>query len=154
MKVKVVKARASDVKAISEIEKVCFSVPWSYEMLYSDIVNSIVADYFIAKDHQGCILGFCGMFDVAGEAHITNIAVLPEQRGRGIAGEMVAAMIKNATINGCEAITLEVRVSNQAAIRLYRKFGFVTEGIRKRYYSDNGEDAFIMWLNFGEKRLY
>lgn len=148
MKVKIVRAKASDVSAISEIESACFAVPWSFEMLYSDIVDSVVADYFAARDEHGKILGFCGMYDVAEEAHITNIAVLPDYRGRGIAGQLVAAMIKNAQAHGCRAVTLEVRVGNEAAIRLYRRYGFVTEGMRKRYYSDNGEDALIMWLNF------
>ncbi len=154
MKIKITRAKASDVDAISEIEKACFAVPWSYEMLHSDIVDSIVADYFVAKDEQGRALGFCGMYDVAEEAHITNIGVLPQYRGRGIAGQLVATMIKNAEAHGCQAITLEVRVGNEPAIRLYRKYGFVTEGIRKHYYGVNGEDAFIMWLNFGSKRTF
>jgi len=154
VKTKILRAKASDVDAIWEIEKICFAVPWSLEMLHSDIVDSIVADYFVAKDEQGRILGFCGMYDVAEEAHVTNIAVMPQYRGRGIAGQLVAAMIKNAEAHGCQAITLEVRVGNEAAIRLYRKYGFVTEGIRKHYYSDNGEDAFIMWLNFYGNRRF
>ena len=83
MKVKIMKAKASDVEAISVIENICFSVPWSIEMLRSDIVNSIVAEYFVAKDHQGRVLGFCGMYDVAEEAHVPNLAVLPQFRGRG-----------------------------------------------------------------------
>jgi len=147
-----VKATALDVEAISEIENICFAVPWSIEMLRSDIVDSIVADYFVAKDQQGRILGFCGMYDVAEEAHVTNIAVLPQFRGRGVASELVAAMIKNAQAHGCQGITLEVRVGNTSAIRLYRKHGFVTEGKRKGYYSDSGEDALIMWLVFNGKR--
>ena len=61
-------------------------------------------------------------------------------------------MIKKAQVHGCQGITLEVRMGNESAIRLYRKHGFVTEGIRKGYYSDNGEDALIMWLNFSGKR--
>ncbi len=154
MKVKISKAKASDVGVISEIEKICFTVPWSYEMLRSDIVDSVVADYFTAKDEQGKMLGFSGMYDVAEEAHITNIAVLPLYRGRGIAGQLVAAMIKNAVMHGCQAVTLEVRIGNEPAIRLYRRHGFVTEGIRKHYYSDNGEDALIMWLNFGGGRKF
>lgn len=154
MRVKVERAKASDVEAISAIENICFAVPWSYDMLYSDIVDSVMADYFTAKDEHGELLGFCGMYDVAEEAHITNIAVLPHLRGQGIAGQLVAAMINNAEKHGCQAITLEVRKGNTPAIHLYQKFGFVTEGLRKGYYSDNGEDALIMWLDFVEERKF
>ena len=154
MKVKIQRATKLDVEAIAVIENQCFTVPWSYEMLYSDIVNSVVADYFVAKDETDVVVGFCGMYDVAEEAHVTNIAVLPQFRGLGIAGQLVAAMIANAKAHGCQAMTLEVRRSNAPAIHLYEKYGFVTEGIRKGYYSDNGEDAFIMWLDFYDYRAF
>jgi len=146
--VMIYKAKKEDVSAIHDIEKKCFSNPWTFNMLYSDIVNNVITEYFVARDKCGNTVGFSGMYMVVSEAHITNIAVLSEKRNKGIACRLVSAMIKQAERAKCEGVTLEVRVSNEAAINLYQKFGFKIEGIRKAYYTDNGEDAYIMWLNF------
>ena len=80
------------------------------------------------------------------EAHITNVAVLPEYRKQGIGEKMMREILRIAKEHGAVAMTLEVRPSNAPALALYHKFGFVSEGIRKQYYEDNGEDAIIMWL--------
>ena len=85
------------------------------------------------------------MWLVLDEGHITNIAVHPDYRGRGIGEKLVLAMLELARNSGIAGVTLEVRVSNNAAKKLYNKLGFVDSGIRKGYYSDTGEDAVIMW---------
>ena len=91
------------------------------------------------------LAGFAGMWIMYDEAHITTIAVDPDYRGQGLGELLLVAMINEALRRGATWITLEVRVSNDLAQRLYRKYGFIVQGTRRRYYSDNGEDAYIMW---------
>jgi ribosomal-protein-alanine N-acetyltransferase len=91
------------------------------------------------------LAGFAGMWIMYDEAHITTIAVDPDYRGQGLGELLLVAMIDEALRRGATWITLEVRVSNDLAQRLYRKYGFIVQGTRRRYYSDNGEDAYIMW---------
>ena len=91
------------------------------------------------------IIGFAGMWVLYDEAHLTTIGVEPAFRGRGLGELLLGAMFDEAVRRGANWLTLEVRVSNEAAQSLYRKYGFTVQGTRKRYYSDNNEDALIMW---------
>jgi [ribosomal protein S18]-alanine N-acetyltransferase len=91
------------------------------------------------------VAGFAGMWTVFDEAHITTIGVDPLYRGRGFGELLVLALIDEAVRRGATWLTLEVRVSNGIAQDLYRKYGFAVQGTRRRYYSDNGEDAYVMW---------
>lgn len=91
------------------------------------------------------IIGFAGMWILLDEAHITTIGVAPEYRGRGLGEMLLIDLFEEALRRGAEWVTLEVRVSNETAQSLYHKYGFTRQGIRRRYYSDNGEDAYIMW---------
>jgi len=91
------------------------------------------------------IVGFSGMWNLYDEAHITTIGVLPEMRGRGLGELLLVAMFDEAIRRRANWLTLEVRVTNHSAQALYRKYGFSIQGRRARYYSDNNEDAFIMW---------
>ena len=91
------------------------------------------------------IVGFAGMWTVFDEAHITTIGVEPEHRGHGLGELLLVALADEAVRRGAEWLTLEVRVSNEPAQGLYHKYGFSVQGVRKRYYSDNNEDAYIMW---------
>jgi [ribosomal protein S18]-alanine N-acetyltransferase len=148
MKVSIYPATEKDVSGIFSVEKKCFTLPWSLESIYSDVVSSKITNYFVAKTVEGNIIGFGGMYSIAGETHITNIAVLPTCRKCGIGAMLVSSLINKAQQNESFGITLEVRVSNKPAILTYQKFGFAIEGLRKNYYQDNNEDAYIMWLNF------
>ena len=145
---RIVVATNSDVDDIYDVETLCFDDPWSKQSIYSDVVNSKISKYFVARDEDRNILGFCGMYSVLNESHITNMAVLPQYRKLGIGSMLILRMIKECQIAGSFGLTLEVRVSNIAAIKAYEKFGFVVEGIRKNYYQNNNEDALIMWLLF------
>ena len=98
-----------------------------------------------AEPNAPRIVGFAGMWTMFDEAHITTIGVEPEQRGRGLGELLLVALADEAIRRGAEWMTLEVRVSNEQAQGLYRKYGFSVQGVRKRYYSDNNEDAYIMW---------
>lgn len=131
-----------DVPEIAALEKVCFKVPWS-EKSFRDEMSNKLAIYRVAKDNGKCI-GYAGFWNVSGEGGITNVAVLPEYRRQGIGSMLIAEMIKTAEALKLDLLTLEVRKSNTAAQGLYSKFDFEIIGERKRYYSDNGEDAFIM----------
>jgi ribosomal-protein-alanine N-acetyltransferase len=95
-------------------------------------------------DHGGRILGYAGMWLMVDEAHITTIAVRHEWRGRGLGELLLASLIESAMEDDAQRMTLEVRVSNETAQNLYRKYGFHQEGVRPRYYSDDNEDAYIM----------
>ena len=139
------KAEAKDVLAIEEIEKQCFTVPWSYESLYQDIVENKLAFYIVAELAAGQICGYVGIWKIFDEGHITNVAVEPEYRRKHIARAMLEALMEVTAEAGIERYTLEVRASNEPAIRLYEGLGFKSEGIRPGYYEDNGEDAIIMW---------
>ena len=115
--------------------------------LFHDEMQNKLAVYFVAKDNGKCI-GYAGFWNVSGEGDITNVAVLPEYRKNGIGSMLISEMIKTAITLKLELLTLEVRKSNIAAQGLYKKYGFDIIGERKRYYSDNGEDAWIMTKSF------
>lgn len=91
------------------------------------------------------IIGFAGMWILFDEAHITTIGVHPDYRGLGLGEYLIVELFVEAMRRGAEMMTLEVRVSNESAQALYQKYGFTRQGLRRRYYSDNGEDAYIMW---------
>lgn len=123
-----------------------FPIAWSRESFEKELLN-IFAKYFVAvKD--GRVLGYGGMWIIIDEAHITNIAVHPNYRGKGLGDNILKAMIQQCKSQRVTAMTLEVRSSNEPAKNLYKKYGFREEGIRKAYYEDNHEDALIMWKYF------
>lgn len=135
-----------DINSISdvlEISTLSFPVPWSETSLLGELKNPL-AKYLVAKDNNK-IIGFMGVWLIVDEGHITNIAVHPNYRGYGIGDLLIDGIINLCKNNNCIALTLEVRLSNIIAQNLYKKHGFIEEGIRKKYYEDNGEDAVIMW---------
>lgn len=138
--------RHQDALEISIIEKDSFSMPWSQ----SDIEALLTHDYckYIVCEIDGKIAGMCGLTDICNEGNIDNVVVAKEFRGMGIATAMLEALIEKGRNDGIIAFTLEVRVSNLVAIHLYEKLGFVSEGIRPRFYERPIEDAMIMWLRY------
>ena len=137
-------ASGADIPAMVDIENRSFARPNSEDMFRREIEENPDMDYAIAEI-DGKMAGFAGLWRVAGEGHINNVVVAPEYRGRGVGTEIINKLTDDARKAGIKEFTLEVRVSNRAAIGLYEKFGFKKEGIRKGYYQDNGEDALIMW---------
>lgn len=133
----------SDIPAVSEIEKRSFSLPWS-EKSFEESIGLSHAIFLVAEKKQQ-ILGYCGMYQVFDEGDITNIAVLPEYRGMGIAGRLLETLFGYSVEKGIADITLEVRESNESAIHLYEKYGFERVGIRKNFYEKPVEHAVIMW---------
>ena len=137
-----------DTKQLAELDKVCFAVPWS-EQAFIDETENELANYIIAEDN-GTVIGYVGYWKVVDEGHITNIAVSPDYRRKGIASEMLSRIIKAAYDDNLYLLTLEVRKSNIAAQKLYEKFGFEPLGERKNYYHLPTEDAVIMTLMLGD----
>ena len=135
-----------DLDAVMEIEHESFTIPWSREAFINEIQQNHLSTYIVMEDDQR-VVGYCGVWLVVDEAHITNVAVLPSYRGLGLGEGLMRKIMDIAKEVGARVMTLEVRVSNQAAQHLYRKLGFQDGGIRKRYYSDNQEDALVMWVN-------
>lgn len=129
---------------VAEIEKLSFASPWSTEAFEAELVNP-AARYIIALN-EGDVIGYCGYWRIFDEAHITNVAIRPADRGKGFGRAMTEELIRFAKAEGVRSMTLEVRVSNLKAQNLYKSLGFVGVGVRPRYYEDNNEDALIMWL--------
>ncbi|PTL37420.1 ribosomal protein S18-alanine N-acetyltransferase [Alkalicoccus saliphilus] len=134
-----------DIDGVMEVEAESFTTPWTREAFHQEIKKNQFAYYFIAES-GGKVIGYCGLWVIVGDAHITNIAVHPEARRMGVGEGLMEAAVKMARMLGADTLSLEVRVSNEPAQTLYRKFGFENGGIRKRYYTDNNEDALVMWV--------
>lgn len=134
---------AADVEASSVIEREAFSMPWSA----ADFLEMVEADYasYYVAELNGEIVGCCGIRRLADEGEITNVAVKAGYRKKGIAFSMMRYMLENAEKSGIGDCTLEVRVSNYPAIKLYEKLGFKGEGVRPKFYERPAEDALIMW---------
>ncbi len=135
--------RYDDLDQITEIERICFSLPWSKGSFEKELHNELA--YYQCAEESGKIMGYMGMWRILDECHITNVAVLPEYRKRGIASMLINKMVEICKCSEIQSMTLEVRESNMPAINLYEKFDFVSAGKRPRYYSKPVEDAIIMW---------
>lgn len=145
---KIRRALFEDVDALAMLEERCFTTPWSKVALGVELSVNDTARYLVVED-KGQIIGYGGMWVIVDEAHITNVAVLSEYRGRGVGQKLVTSLLNLAKKENCVAATLEVRVGNIVARRLYEKNGFVPVGIRPKYYTDTNEDALIMWCRLG-----
>jgi ribosomal-protein-alanine N-acetyltransferase len=126
------------------IEQESFSDPWSLGQFIAEL-GKAEADWLIALD-DGVVVGYAGLQMMVDEAHITNLAVAPAVRGRGVGAALLARALEGASARGARLVTLEVRESNTEAEHLYRRYGFKAVGRRPRYYADTGEDALIMSL--------
>lgn len=141
------KMTPDDVEAVYAIELATFPSPWSLDSFHYEMRENQFAHYTVAVNDRGQIIGFCGMWIVIDSAQITNVAVSSEARGLGIGEALMREAMKVAKEGGADIMSLEVRVTNTVAQNLYRKLEFQDGGIRKGYYTDNGEDALVMWVN-------
>lgn len=135
--------KLKDIPNVAELERECFSMPWSERSLLKEVDNQ--DSLFLVKEQKGKVVGYVGMYYVYPEGDITNVAVAKDYRGKGIATELLEQAFLIAGTREITEFTLEVRVSNTAAIRLYERLGFKEEGIRKNFYDNPEEDAVIMW---------
>ena len=133
---------SNHVPQIAALEKLCFSDPWSEGSIAAELNNPLSC--WLVAEHEGAVLGYIGSQSVCGEADMMNVAVHPEHRRKGIAEALVTALIQTLRRNDVMSLTLEVRISNEPAKKLYEKLGFLQAGCRKNYYRHPKEDALIL----------
>lgn len=136
-----------DILDVLDVGNLSLREAWTLESLKKELQNPLAKYIVISSDSK--VIAFAGLWIVAGEGQITNIAVHPNCRGKGLGNKLMEALINNMNTWNCNSLTLEVRNSNIIAKKLYSKYGFIEEGIRKNYYHNNDgtkEDAIIMWL--------
>ena len=138
------------IDEIEELEKLCFSLPWSRQALISQLPDDMHM-FIAALDDDGRVLGYVGMMYVLDEGYISNVAVSPEHRRLGIADSLINALVEKANKKELSFVTLEVRESNLAAQMLYEKHGFTEVGRRRNYYVRPTEDAILMTRFLGEE---
>ncbi|WP_243155152.1 ribosomal protein S18-alanine N-acetyltransferase [Romboutsia sp. CE17] len=140
--------KVDDIDGVFEVEKNCFEDYWSKDSFKKELSNNL-AKYLVAKV-DGKVAGYVGIWFVVDEGHITNVAVHEDYRGQKIGDQLIKELVQVCKDNNIVSMTLEVRTSNTVAQNLYRKYGFKMAGIRKEYYSNNKEDAIIMWNDIKE----
>lgn len=154
--------REEDIPQVVEIEKIAFSRPWTKSIFKAALLLPYAAYYVAVEESSGKdagdktgdntednipdkVVGMCGVKKIFEEGDISNVAVHPAYRGRGISRKMLEILMSEARADGVQAFTLEVRAGNEVAVNLYESLGFRTEGVRPRFYDDPVEDGLIMW---------
>ncbi|MCF8566356.1 ribosomal protein S18-alanine N-acetyltransferase [Alicyclobacillus tolerans] len=143
---KIRKMTLSDLDGVLEVEHRSFTAPWSRQAFLRELVDNQFARYIVADDVSR-VIGYAGVWLILDEGHVTNIAVDPDYRGQHLGELLLRSLMTICLARGIKRMTLEVRVSNHVAKALYEKLGFVGVGVRKGYYTDNREDALIMWTD-------
>lgn len=146
MHVRILPMTADHLDAVAALERICFSDPWSRQLLASELDNDLSA-FLVALDDAGQVAGYAGLQVILDEGTITDIAVRPDCRRRGVASQLLKVFLDFARGNRLAFLTLEVRASNYDAIALYGSRGFRSAGRRKNYYEHPREDAIIMTLD-------
>lgn len=141
--VKIRRLQGADVEPVSVLEAKAFSMPWSAKD-FAQLVEDEKSLYLVAE-LEGEIVGCCGVTNICGDGDVNNVVVAMEHQGKGIAQALMQELLIQGKAMGIENFTLEVRVSNAPAIHVYEKLGFVSAGIRPRFYEKPVEDAVIMW---------
>ena len=131
----------ADIPQIAELERICFSDPWSEQTLRDSLVNPLYR--FVAVKDGARVLGYAGMFLTIPEAQIANIAVTPDARRQGLGRLLVRGLVREAEEAGAQVVFLEVREHNAGAIALYEQEGFIRVGMRKNYYDNPVENGFV-----------
>jgi [ribosomal protein S18]-alanine N-acetyltransferase len=134
----------SDISEVVRIERASFSTTWPSNAFYNELATNKLAHYFVGRVN-GRLIAYGGIWVIFEDSHITTIAVDPAYRGRRYGELMLAHLLDEGIARNAAWMTLEVRESNAAAQQLYRKYGFTIVSTRKGYYSDNNEDALVMW---------
>ncbi len=136
-----------DLPAVMDIDRLSFPLPWPEKSYHYELLENPASHMLVAAEpapHGSRPVGFVGFWQIVDEAHISTLAVHPDCRRGGLGADLLSAALDLATQLGSDLATLEVRVSNEAAVNLYHKFGFRVVGRRPRYYRDNDEDALLM----------
>jgi ribosomal-protein-alanine N-acetyltransferase len=134
-----------DIDGVLAVEQQSFKTPWSRDGFVNEMNNDLC--YYLVLVEEGKIIGYAGMWLIVDEAHVTNVAVLSEYRGKKLGEKLMSALMEHAKNRGALRMTLEVRASNLVAQGLYEKLGFSSQGRRRNYYTDTQEDALVMWCD-------
>ena len=134
------------LRHVHSIDIKVYPRPWSLALWRQEIAMLDTRHYIVAESDGG-VIGHAGIMYVMNEGHVTTVAVDPQWQGRSIATRLMSALCHHALTRKTSALTLEVRVGNERAIALYRRFGFAPAGVRKNYYSEINEDALVMWAH-------
>lgn len=134
-----------DLEGVLFVESESFTNPWTKEMYAWELQNRAVCHIFVVRTPDQPVIGFCAFWLVVDEIHINNVAILPGMRGQGIGTVLMQRVLEEARDLGAQRATLEVRVSNEGARRLYERLGFYVAGTRRDYYTNPVEDALILW---------
>jgi ribosomal-protein-alanine N-acetyltransferase len=135
---------AADVPEVCAVDRHCFATPWSAESFLAELASAV--GYYRVADVGGRIAGYIGSHLVEDEGHLVIFGVEPEFRRRGIGEQLLADVLGRAVAQGARRMTLEVRDSAEPAQALYAKYGFTPVSRRRRFYTDNDEDAIVMWI--------
>ena len=144
--IEIVKMEACHVVQVAQLEKLCFSDPWSEKSVASELSNSLSC--WLVAEEDGMVAGYVGSQTVIDESDMMNVAVHPDHRRKGIAEALVAELVEALKKRERRCLTLEVRASNEPAKALYEKLGFTQVGLRKNYYRNPKEDALILRKEF------
>lgn len=141
--IEITRMRRRHLRRVLTIEAKVYPRPWSASLFLSELGQKTTRSYIVAR-HGGEVIGYAGLMFMANEAHVTNIAVDPDFHGRRVGTRMLITLVTEAIARGSQVISLEVRVSNHKAQAMYEKFGFGIVGVRKGYYIETNEDAYVM----------
>jgi ribosomal-protein-alanine N-acetyltransferase len=147
----------ADVRTVMRIESLSFSSSWPTSAFQSELNDNKLAYYFVGRDAAGRdadVVAYGGIWVILDDAHITTLAVHPDRRGYRYGEQILVHMLHESIARGASWITLEARESNEIAQNLYHKYGFATIATRRAYYSDNGENAVVMWAGNLRSELY
>ena len=140
---------ARHIPFLTALEQICFPAPWTAEGFAEELANEQA--HFLVAERDGRVCGYIGVQEICGEGYMTNIAVFPMHRRKGVAAALLREAADGAKKRGCAFLTLEVRRSNSGAIRLYEACGFQCVGTRRNFYHDPAEDALLYTLFFEEQ---
>lgn len=153
MTVAITPMRAYHLREVHAIDVKVYPRPWSIAMFRQEL-DLADSRYYVVAVEDGYVRGHAGIMYIGPEGHVTTVAVDPDEQGRGVATRLMVELCRHGIRRRVEALTLEVRVKNERAIGLYRRFGFAPAGIRKNYYSETNEDALVMWAHDVQQPAY
>ena len=144
--VEVVTMRRRHLRSVLRIEAKVYPRPWSLGLFMSELALRTTRIYLVAKV-GGEVVGYAGLMLTGSDGHVTTVAVDPDWHRKGLGARLLLALSRAGIRRGCTGLTLEVRMSNEPAKELYRRFGYAPAGVRKGYYTETGEDALVMWAH-------
>lgn len=144
--VEVVPMRRRHLRSVLRIEQQVYPRPWSFGLYLGELALRSSREYVVARRHHS-VVGYGGLMLIGDDAHITTLAVDPAHHGQRIGTRLLLVLARAARAHGVDALTLEVRMTNEPAKAMYRRFGFAPAGIRKNYYAEVNEDALVMWAH-------